>query len=293
MVERLNGNISLQQYMETYIWAPLNMSSCTFRINERPDLKDKCLKMMTRQGLNHPVYGTAMSPHGCLVPADDDDPCSSTGIGCCSKIEELPDDHPDSMSQYKEEIDDFGGSGAYCSGPDFAKLLAALCSRSSETILLSPCIINEMFTPQLSAPAQSRLRSFFSIKEINNIFGHGLPRTIAPFPLDFGFGGLLVLEDVPSSASLASEASSSWAGSPCNSGIAESYGAFSDSVPRTRRRKGSMFWSGLPNLYWWMDRESGVSGIYASQLLPQGDLQSLEWFAKWEEEVYKRIEERG
>jgi CubicO group peptidase (beta-lactamase class C family) len=300
-VERLNNGTSLQEYMELNIFHPLDMNSATFRLSERPELKERVPRMMVRQGLNHPIYGTAMAPSGRLIPAVDEGSGSTTGTASRGKIEELPDDHPDSMSQYKEETDDFGGSGAYCSAPDFAKLLHALCPHPSTTTpsagysnslstqgagILSPPMISEMFTPQLSAPSRTRLQCFFSIAEISNIFGHGLPfanmhmdmASGEPLPpLDFGLGGLLVMEDVPGSA-------------PSSLDEAGLQGFDLTAMRLTgRRKRGSMFWSGFPNLYWWMDPASGVSGFYGSQLSPQGDQRSLEWFARWEELVYERV----
>ncbi|KAF9890053.1 hypothetical protein FE257_006733 [Aspergillus nanangensis] len=39
-------------------------------------------------------------------------------------------------------------------------------------------------------------------------------------------------------------------------------------------RKGSLVWGGLPNLVWFVNREHGLAGLYASQMLPPGDPQS-------------------
>ncbi len=36
----------------------------------------------------------------------------------------------------------------------------------------------------------------------------------------------------------------------------------------TGRGKSTGWWAGLPNLFWWCDREGGVAGIIASQILP-------------------------
>ncbi|KAF7980353.1 hypothetical protein HWV62_38795 [Athelia sp. TMB] len=53
-----------------------------------------------------------------------------------------------------------------------------------------------------------------------------------------------------------------------------------------RRRKGSLAWGGLPNLFWWIDREGGVTGIYASQIVPPRDPQSGALFSEFEKMVY-------
>lgn len=43
----------------------------------------------------------------------------------------------------------------------------------------------------------------------------------------------------------------------------------------TGRPKGSIFWSGLANLYFWVDLENGIGGYYASQVFPYGDGSAL------------------
>jgi hypothetical protein len=35
--------------------------------------------------------------------------------------------------------------------------------------------------------------------------------------------------------------------------------------------KGTGWWAGLANLFWWCDRSRGVGGIIASQIVPFGD----------------------
>ena len=36
----------------------------------------------------------------------------------------------------------------------------------------------------------------------------------------------------------------------------------------TGRSNGTVHWAGLANLFWWCDREAGVAGMIASQILP-------------------------
>lgn len=38
--------------------------------------------------------------------------------------------------------------------------------------------------------------------------------------------------------------------------------------PMTGRAGNTGWWAGLPNLFWWADREKGVGGIIATQILP-------------------------
>lgn len=46
--------------------------------------------------------------------------------------------------------------------------------------------------------------------------------------------------------------------------------------------KGTGWWAGLPNLFWWADRTRGVGGIIASQIIPFGDPQVLGLWAQME-----------
>src|SRR6187402_930241 len=36
----------------------------------------------------------------------------------------------------------------------------------------------------------------------------------------------------------------------------------------TGRGRNTGWWAGLPNLFWWADREKGVGGMVASQIVP-------------------------
>jgi hypothetical protein len=37
---------------------------------------------------------------------------------------------------------------------------------------------------------------------------------------------------------------------------------------RTGRKKNTIHWCGITNLFWWLDIESGIAGILATQILP-------------------------
>lgn len=58
----------------------------------------------------------------------------------------------------------------------------------------------------------------------------------------------------------------------------------------TGRSAGTAHWAGLPNLWWWCDRESGVAGMVCTQVLPFADAQVLGLWGKVEAEVYKGLE---
>ncbi|KAF1344882.1 beta-lactamase family protein [Delphinella strobiligena] len=57
----------------------------------------------------------------------------------------------------------------------------------------------------------------------------------------------------------------------------------------TGRSSTTGFWAGLPNLWWWCDREKGVAGIVCTQILPFGDAQVLGLWAKVESAIYAAL----
>ena len=56
-----------------------------------------------------------------------------------------------------------------------------------------------------------------------------------------------------------------------------------------RRPKGTMHWGALLNIFFWMDRMNGLSGIYGSQVFPAGDQDCLGLFAAFERKTYEAV----
>lgn len=56
-------------------------------------------------------------------------------------------------------------------------------------------------------------------------------------------------------------------------------------VSTTGRAEGSMQWSGLPNLFWWINPKDGVCGCYFGQILPPGDVPSFLMYEEFEKAV--------
>lgn len=150
--------------------------------------------------------------------------------------------------------DDSGGGGCFCSAPDFAKLLRSLVSPSAPQIL-TPASIAAMFEPQLGAASKKRLATILSFQEINNSMG-GLPGA-GDGDMDWGLGGQMVMKGIEG-----------------------------------RRKKGTMFWGGIPNLFWWIDRESGVSGMFATQVWPWGDPRCVELMEVFERAIYEAVDRK-
>lgn len=57
----------------------------------------------------------------------------------------------------------------------------------------------------------------------------------------------------------------------------------------TGRKAGSGFWCGIANLFYWVDRETGVTGMLATQILPFGDMEVMTLFGQIEAVVYQNI----
>ncbi|KAL1598465.1 hypothetical protein SLS59_006749 [Nothophoma quercina] len=57
----------------------------------------------------------------------------------------------------------------------------------------------------------------------------------------------------------------------------------------TGRSKSTGFWAGLPNCWWWADRENGVGGIVCTQILPFADAKVLGLWFNVEGQVYQAL----
>ncbi|KAJ9203969.1 hypothetical protein DTO166G4_2689 [Paecilomyces variotii] len=57
----------------------------------------------------------------------------------------------------------------------------------------------------------------------------------------------------------------------------------------TGRSTGTGHWAGLPNLWWWCDREKGIGGMVCAQILPFVDAQVTGLWVDIETEVYKAL----
>ena len=108
-MERVNGGVSLEEYMRVNIWKPLGMDSTTFRLRNHADIKSRL------PGL------TFRLQNGELV--------------------NMPRPYPDPAPI------DIGRAGAYSSSSDYMKLLTSLL-RNDEKVLARQSVA-ELFKPQL------------------------------------------------------------------------------------------------------------------------------------------------
>jgi methyl acetate hydrolase len=59
----------------------------------------------------------------------------------------------------------------------------------------------------------------------------------------------------------------------------------------TGRPAGSLAWAGLANLFYWIDRKSGVGGFWATQILPFADPTSVGGYLDFETAIYANIKQ--
>lgn len=65
-----------------------------------------------------------------------------------------------------------------------------------------------------------------------------------------------------------------------------------DEKAPTGRPAGALGWAGLANLYYWIDRETGVGGFWATQILPFADPVSVQGYLDFETAVYASLKGR-
>ena len=57
----------------------------------------------------------------------------------------------------------------------------------------------------------------------------------------------------------------------------------------TGRPAGALAWAGLANLYYWIDRQNGVGGFWATQIFPFADGTSVGGFMDFETAIYNNL----
>ncbi|RAH79673.1 beta-lactamase family protein [Aspergillus japonicus CBS 114.51] len=150
-----------------------------------------------------------------------------------------------------------GGAGCFGKPLEYCRIIATLLndgtSPNTGAKLLQPETVQEMFTDQI--PTMPRY--------CNEYTPSGKPLLANPCPLV-----------------------------PCADDLTDGWGlsfALSHTKSSTGRAAGSGSWEGLPNLFWFADRENGVGGIIASQILPYGDLEVLGGSERVESIIYDDI----
>ena len=65
--------------------------------------------------------------------------------------------------------------------------------------------------------------------------------------------------------------------------------AIEDSEDELVRSKGSVYWSGLANSYYTLDKDKGIAVVYFTQFLPFNDKVSYDFYRLFEKEVYTSL----
>ncbi|MGY1633124.1 serine hydrolase domain-containing protein [Geodermatophilus sp. SYSU D01186] len=63
-----------------------------------------------------------------------------------------------------------------------------------------------------------------------------------------------------------------------------------DEPAPTGRPAGALGWAGLANLFYWVDRENGYGGFWATQVLPFGDATSFGGYLEFETALYSSLQ---
>jgi CubicO group peptidase (beta-lactamase class C family) len=164
MVMRVT-NLSLEEYMKKNIWSPLGMQHMTFSPKKNPAVMERLMDMSERE-CDITIYGTAKDPNAKLVYTE--------------------------KTVWDMETATFhGGAGGYGSPLDYQKMLHSICADDGQ-LLKSETII-EMFKPQLTEKARSKMNELNAIPEMNQAYG-GTPKEVR---LDWGIGGMMTLDECP------------------------------------------------------------------------------------------------
>ncbi|XP_014554079.1 hypothetical protein COCVIDRAFT_105990 [Bipolaris victoriae FI3] len=152
----------------------------------------------------------------------------------------------------KEVTSHMGGQGVFASMEEYAKILKALLDADGgkEGAVLKKESVDELCKAQLGDKSRETLTAALEDKAASNAMG-GLPIGV---PKDHALGGVLLTGDGPDG-----------------------------------KKAGTMVWGGYPNLIWWVDRKTGLCGIYGAQVVPPGDATVSGLQRKFEAAMYERL----
>ncbi|EQB48150.1 beta-lactamase [Colletotrichum gloeosporioides Cg-14] len=66
-------------------------------------------------------------------------------------------------------------------------------------------------------------------------------------------------------------------------------GLLVDGEKHPNRRYGTLIWSGASNVFWWIDRTTGLCGFFATQMLPAAEENVRPFIKAFEDEMYARL----
>ena len=160
LIMRLN-DMSLEAYMQKYIWDPLGIENITFHQELKPEVRKNLVRLTMRgeQG----VRAIAKKTDAKVRWIDD-------------KLYDDPIEH------------EFGSGGAIGSAVEFIKILESICSDDGR--LLMSETIDAMFMPQLSQECQQKFGSAMEVLGTAGIFSSRPPGTA----ISHGLAGMVLTQ---------------------------------------------------------------------------------------------------
>ncbi|GAB7338439.1 hypothetical protein MBLNU457_4727t1 [Dothideomycetes sp. NU457] len=144
--------------------------------------------------------------------------------------------------------DAFGGHGTFGSGAEYIKVLHSILADDEKLLKKETTAL--MFRPWLSELSKESLNKTIANPQIVSFFPGEYP---ADIEYDWGYGGLLSQKELPG-----------WRG------------------------KNTLIWSGLPNHYWFIDRDADLCGIFCTHVLPAGDRKVAKVITAFEKAMHER-----
>ncbi|KAF2262805.1 beta-lactamase/transpeptidase-like protein [Lojkania enalia] len=148
--------------------------------------------------------------------------------------------------------DELGGGGLYASSENYLKILADLIA--PEPKLLNKEMMDVLFSPQF-AEGSMPLKGLRDGAPIFASMTGALTGSMDTSNINHSLGGLLITGD-------------------------------EESVGMTA---GTITWGGAFGTLWFVNREKGVAGYYATSVFPPGDVKSVELTGKFVKEVWRRV----
>ncbi|OLN92015.1 Acyltransferase LovD 1 [Colletotrichum chlorophyti] len=66
-------------------------------------------------------------------------------------------------------------------------------------------------------------------------------------------------------------------------------GLLVDGDAHAYRKRGTLIWGGAPNIFWWIDRGTGLTGLFGTQIMPSGEKVTKNFIKAFEDEMYERV----
>jgi CubicO group peptidase (beta-lactamase class C family) len=248
-------------------WAGLLVS----RLN-----KGKTLGQYMEENVFRPVGATDSTFHPKQRPDLEKKRLEMVGRSSTGGFESAPPYWP-----YPEDATgEAGGLGLFSTVPDLIKVIGDLASKSP--ILLKAASIDLMFTPQFQSHEGVReglirmqvSQAQFYPRLANDSCTHDAKQLIVQF----------MYQNLTGQGPL---------GEDGKMNVAQGIGGTLTLQDTANLPKNTLTWGGMPHLAWFVNRDLGVAGIFASQLVPPGDRESNAMIASFFKEMIRQASQTG